>query len=323
MMIRKLLVLTLPLLLYPLPLSSQEISKLPGKLPNSWLKAENGLVINWVRAVSHRPSTSTVYIYENQGRLLVSLEVLPAVKEAKDVSIYDVSAMRGKLIAVSAVYGKEDASNTIAATLLVFDFSGKLLSETALDPARTALLLEIDENSHIWGLMTGAGEKDPSTSPVVTEYDATGVTVRTILNWNSFPAHAKHIQQDPEHGPAAAGYNQGEFWFWLPGSTDLVVIRTSDGAVVTHAHTGLPNLAGAASKIWPLQLVRQSNGTLVGDFGTDAKQLLVFSWAPNTKQWGSRPIDHACAGARLIGSDENDSIFLRLTESNPVCRARI
>ncbi len=322
-MIRKLLVLAVPLLFCSLIISAQEISKLPGKLPNSWLKAENGLVINWVRGISDGPSTSIINVYANQGSLLASIDVLPIVKEAKDVSIYDVSAIPGKIIAVSAVYGKEDAANTIAATLLVFDFAGKLLSATALDPARTVLLLEIDENSHIWGLMTGAGENDPTTSPVVTEYDATGATLRTVLNWNSFPAHADHIQQDPEHGPAAAGYSQGEFWFWLPGYTDLVAIRTADGTVVTKTQTGLPRLAIAATKIWPLQLVRQSNGTLVADFGTDSKRLLVFSWAPNTKEWGSKPIDHACAGARLIGSDQNDFVFLRLTDSNPLCKARI
>jgi hypothetical protein len=65
------------------------------------IKAENGLIISW-NDVSNDVDEQQVKLYNQAGRLLTSLAVLrPAQKEARSVSIYDVSARPGGIIAVA------------------------------------------------------------------------------------------------------------------------------------------------------------------------------------------------------------------------------
>jgi hypothetical protein len=73
-----------------------------------WMKFENGIFIS-MQVISQDSSTNQVEIFNQQGQLLVSLNVLRLVPDARRVSIYDVSARLGGIIVVGAVYeSKQD-----------------------------------------------------------------------------------------------------------------------------------------------------------------------------------------------------------------------
>jgi len=76
---------------------------------------------------------------------------------------------------------------------------------------------------------------------MVVEYDSTGNVVRQSFARNLFPPHQDTIQQNPQIGAIAAGYDSGNFWFWLPKSSDLVTIRTDDGTIASRIQAGIHN----------------------------------------------------------------------------------
>jgi hypothetical protein len=92
------------------------------------LKAENSMVISW-DGVSSDPNENQITISDTQGHPLTTLNVLRPVQDARRVSIYDVSA-QGNLIAVAGVYENKEGNHQVhpVASLLLFDFSGRLLS---------------------------------------------------------------------------------------------------------------------------------------------------------------------------------------------------
>jgi hypothetical protein len=142
----------------------------------------------------------------------MDLNVLEPIEGATSVSVYDVSARPGNLIAVAAVYVKETGTFPVSA-LLYFDFGGKLLAVYALDPSRAIRFLALDERSHLWTLTTSAGDQDPAEAPLIVEYDQKGRPVRELLTRDAFPLHAEMIEESPEIGAAALGYDSGVLWF--------------------------------------------------------------------------------------------------------------
>ena|SRR5579863_6611796 len=300
---------------------AQRIGSLTSRPDRVWIKAENGLVITWTKGISADADSSRISVYDKQGHSITNFEVLKLVPDAKSVSIYDVSARRGQMIAVAAVYVK-NSELPPAAILMVFDYEGGLESAVALDPSREIVALELDDSSHIWTLTWGPGGKEPGESPVVVEYDRTGSTVGNFLNWSLFPPHTDSIQQNQRAGAASAGYDSDRFWFWLPVSTDMVVVDTKDGSVVNRTKTALPLLADHT--LWPLHIMREPSGVVVGDFrvasiAPNAKaELGYFAWSPSTKTWCSFS-PGACQGSRLVGMDRDSHIYFRFDNSSSIC----
>jgi hypothetical protein len=290
----------------------QHIGTIEHRPPQSWMKAENGLIISWLAGTVRDASAGDqITIADKQGQTVVSLNVLSIAPEATSVSIYDVSARQSQLIAVAVVYGKGPGIRP-ADALLLFDFKGTLVSALALEPSREVEALALDENLNVWTLTSHSDEKDPSQVPMVVEYDRNGRVIRESLSRDGFPFHAASIKQNPEISAVASGYSAGTFWFWLPGSTDLVVIRTSDG-VVTRTQTNIPS-APQGQRSFPLRIARESSGTVIAEVreeGQDIKpHLAYYAWSPDTKSWSDfNPV--VCAGHRLIGVDNDEHIYVR------------
>jgi hypothetical protein len=297
----------------------QQIGAIEKPVENSWVKAENGLIISWHRGISTDTNTSRINIYNLQGRSLSSFEVLSLVPEAESVSIDDVSARPQQMVAVAAVYvNRQDQSP--AAVLLYLNFSGTLVSAVALAPSREVTALALDDDLNVWTLIHSAANDDPAHSPLVVEYSKTGQVVREVFIRSLFPPYDYSIQESWEAGSAAVGYQGATFWFWLPKSTDFVTLRARDGAVMSRLRTGIPQIVGRAT--WPLQIVRESSGTLIAEMhaeksGPNPSGLAYYAWSPKTTSWSS--FNPACELHRLIGSDSNELIFLRFYAVSTIC----
>jgi hypothetical protein len=277
------------------------------------MRFENTLIISWV-GVSHDPTAKQVKIFDERGRSVVELEVLRLVPEAREVGIYDVSARPGNVIAVAAVYASKEGNKRVrpAASLLTFDFDGRLLSASALKASRQVSLLEVDEESNIWTLTDFADEgDDPATLPMVVEYTSGGLEARKVLTRGMFPFHARANVENAAIGAPSMGYDSGTLWFWLPGSTDLAIVSTNDGTSVL-AKTGLPPNAGTEMR--PIRVVREPSGNVVGQFyerGSDgASKSSYYSWSTSSESW-SKFKPAACDGDRLIGISDHQ-VYLHL-----------
>ena len=272
-------------------------------------KSENGLFLTWGPTIATDAKTKQIEISDEEGHTIAALKVLRLVPDAESVSIYDVSA-RGNLIAVAAVFASKGAPKTRpTATLLIFNFSGQLLSAQALEPSRQIARLAVDDNSNIWTLTNHAYPKaDPSKVPMVVEYTADGKIAREMLPRNLFPFHASNLRQDTETGAPAMGYGAGAVWFWLPGSTDLVTISTSSGQVAM-TKTQLPTKAGRNAV--PTKITRDSSGKLIAQVGESDDQggrvAAQYTWSP-TGGW-SQFKPGQCEGGVLMGVREEEQVY--------------
>jgi len=309
-------------LLSSVSLLGQSAGSIPDWRSSTWLKAENGLVLNWQRQLATDATSSTIHIYDNVGRSLLNFDILRLVPDAKGVAIYDVSARKDQMVAVGAVYVK-GTDTTPAGALLLFDFKGNLQSAIALSVSREIQELELDENLNVWTLLPDAGGLDATKSFFVAEYDRVGNFKRELVQRSSIPTHAEQIVQNATAGAATASYDSAThtFWFWLPGSTDLISIDTLTGAVA-RAKTGLPSLKDTA--IWPLQMGREGSKSLVATFGVEANstaakpQLAYYMWSPERNGWSEfSPGD--CNGSWLIGVQGNIHTYFRPDNSRGLC----
>lgn len=295
-------------------LSAQHVATLPAE--PGLVKIDDGQIC-WWRTTSVDPSTPEVRIFNSAGGPIAALSILPLVPEAKSVSVYDVAVRRDRLIAVAAVYSKEDGSQP-AAAMIYFDGKGKPLSFFVLHPSRGALKLVIDEKLNVWTLTTWRGGINPSQAPMVVEYDASGRAVRELLTTDLFPVHAEAIEESPATGSASLGYQAGTLWFWLPGSTDLVTIQVDTGSI-TRASTGLPSPDSATT---PLGVHRLGSGGLLAEMlekagnGRPVKKL--YAWTPQSKQWTPSAQPSTCLpDHRLIGAGDNELLYLSYVGQSP------
>jgi len=279
-------------------------------------------------AVSSDPTAKQISVADEQGDISAQLNLLRIVPDARRASIYDVSANR-QLIAVAAVYeskeGKGNRKVRPTATLLVFDRQGELRSSFALAPSHAIARLVVDNDSNIWTLTDGAGtEVNPAKVPVVVEYTAEGKVVREVLTRDMFPFHALDTQSNVIMGSAVMGCDSGMVWFWLPGSTELVTVSTSDGKAVIKK-TELPKRHGRREVV--LAISREPSGNVVGQFREDDDQfrpsvpaeIAHYVWSPSTGSW-SQINPNRCEPGRLIGMSEKGPIYMQAGTKGPESR---
>jgi hypothetical protein len=279
---------------------------------NKMMKFENGLIISW-SGVTEDASANQVDIFDGEGRPITSFNVLRLVPEAKRVSIYDVSASPGRMIAVAAVYASKEGNQKVrpTASLLLFDFGGNLLSTFALEPWRQISRLAIDDDANLWTLTTHADSKDTSTLPMVVEYSTDGAVVKELLPRSMFPLHAASTKENSTIGSPSMGYDSSSgLWFWLPGSTELVIVPAREGTPAV-MKTGLPK---SSLHEGPHNIVRESSGNVVAQIREDkddgSSQLAYYTWSPSTKSW-VRFKPGACNGDWLIGVGDNKQVYVR------------
>jgi hypothetical protein len=274
-----------------------------------WAKAENGLILSW-RLKSEDAAESQVSISDGQGRLITSLKLLKIVPSAASAFVYDVSARPGEIIAVAADYVSREGSHSVrpASALLLFNFDGTLRSFFSLAPWRGIERLEIDEQSNIWTLTSIAEDgRDPAKYSMLVEYAISGDVIKQPLPRNLFPLHAEEIQGNRSIGFAHMGYDSGGVWFWLPGSTDLVIIPRS-GDNPTIVRTGLPEREPVEVET---NLVREESGDLVGQFreGPMARNA-YYRWSPSTKSWTALQPGE-CNGGWLVGNEGRGLVYIK------------
>ena len=299
--------------------AAQIRGRIEDRPPKSWVKADNGFLISWKRGIVKDSTGSQIFVFDTQGGTVLKFETLALVPDAKTVSIYDVSVRAPQMVAVAAVYGKGDGTPN-ADTLLYFDFKGNLRSAFALEPSREIAALEIDEDLNVWTVTESSSGKSPSQVPMVVVYDANGVK-KELLKRDSFPRHALSNDENPEIGSVASGYESGIFWFWLPGSTDLVTISTKDGSVA-RAQTGLPPTEPGSTQSWPLLITRESSGALVAQMGegrpNTKAHLAHYSWSPETSKW-SAFAPGVCRLDRLVGVHNDEQLYVTPDSTNSIC----
>lgn len=275
------------------------------------VKAENGLIIGWQIASEDR-ATRQIDIYDRMGNLLAGLAPLRLVSEAKRATVYDVSALPGRFIAVAAVYRKSE-DTVPAASLLYFDFQGSPLLALALDPSREVLRLTVDADSNVWTLTEGVGERKPNPEEpmMVVAYDASGNVLKRVFRRSEFPDHVSEIQENDRIGNAGFGHTSDSVWFWLPLSTDLVAFKT-DGSSINRSATHLP---GKSPQESPVDVFRTDKGTLVTEVWSRqdrqhaSGQFNFFLRSAVTKQW--EPFYPPCVPCHLIGTDSGEALFMR------------
>jgi len=266
------------------------------------VKAENGLIIGWRRASEDR-ATQQISIFDMQGKFLIGLTPLRLVPEAKRATIYDVSALPGRLIAVAVVYRKSE-DTAPAASLLYFDFQqGSPLLALALDPSREVLRLTVDDDSDVWTLTEGVGEKKPSEQPMIVGYGPSGDVLKEVGKRSEFP-----LSENQEDG-AGFGHTRDSIWFWLPGSTDFVTIKSHDTSLNRFV-TGRPNQSPLETTV---RAVRTEKGTLLAEILSSEDELHrghfnFFSRSATTNEW--KPFSPPCSPCTLIGTDNGQALFV-------------
>jgi hypothetical protein len=271
-------------------------------------KAENGLIISWVAG---NAGTGQVDIFDEHGNPMTSFNALRPVEEAREVSIYDVSARPGSAIAVAAVYTSMAGNLVVppAAALLLFDFNGRLRSAYALPPSAQIEKLVVDESSNIWILTDNFSDTDPPDVPMIVEYTQEGSVIRELLPHSVLWSHGAAPRESSATGIITMGCESGVVWVWLPGSTDLVTISAKDGAL-TRAQTQLPKKD--KHNLVPLDVSREPSGEIIGVFRdegeTGGSDLAYYMWSPSTRLWSSfRP--GQCDGERLLGIGNAGEIY--------------
>ncbi len=302
---------------------AQYIGAIEQPIRTRMMKPENGLIITWTEGRVYDADVNQVEIFDERGHKISGLNVLGPVEDASRVSIYDVSARPGSIIAVAAVYTCEgvDGSLRMVNSLLLFDFSGQLLSALALEPQLGIRKLAVDEKRNIWTLTDNDGYQDPATVPLIVEYSREGTIVRQVLTRSQFPLHAGLLKEDLDIGQISMGLDSNTLWVWLPGSTDFITVSTSDGKT-TLRKTQMPKRANYTEV--PLsKVIREPSGDLIAEFREDGHRdnydLAYYRWSPLQGLWSVfKP--GACDGERLEGISGDRQIYLRYgDERTDIC----
>ncbi len=288
-------------------------------------KFENGLVVSW-DGVSSDVSSNQINISDEKKTTIVDINVLECVPDASRVSIYDV-AMRGNVIAVAAVFQSKKGNKQVRPTssLMLFDAKGRLASAFALAPSYAIRRLALDEQGNIWTLTDHADiNVDPSTVPMLVEYSAEGTIEKQLLPRSQFPFHASDTKEDVKIGAPVMGYSSGIVWFWLPGSTDMVTMTTSDGkASMTKTH--MPSSTAQLQVL--LGIVREPSGNMVAqvreyDNPRIDGRTVYYTWSPSSGSWSQFTVDQCDGASALIGADDNGEVYMNYNKRTgpEICR---
>lgn len=217
------------------------------------------------------------------------------------MDINDVAMTSTGVIVAAATYTKGPGTLP-SSVLLYFNLHGQVRSVVALLPTRQVAKLAVDEESNVWTLTESTTGKDPSTVPMLVEYDSTGNAVRELLKRSQFAADADIIHGDI--GMVGFGYVNGAVWFWTPASQDFVTVDVHNGSF-TKFHTGMPNQSPAE--------------TAMGTFrdGDSLVSLILGSTKPHSPgTWGIFRWSRAQGWSRIepVGCQEQ-KIFLRDLEN--------
>ena len=173
---------------------AQERSAITHIQSNGWAKAENGMILSW-RSMASDAGSGQVDVSDRNGNHLVSLNLLRLVPEASKVGISDVSAIPGLVAAAVAYVSKKGPAQVRPESALVlFDFSGNLISFLSVAPWRNALRIELDADSNIWALSSIADEAKAASGSMLVEYSVKGAVLRELLPRASFPTRWVGIQ---------------------------------------------------------------------------------------------------------------------------------
>ena len=156
------------------------------------------MILSW-HSMARDAGSAQVDVSDRYGNHLASLNLLHLVPEAATVDISDVSAVPG-LIATAVAYVSKRGSAQVrpASALVLFDFSGNLISFLSLPPWRDALRIELDADSNIWALNSiGDESKAAGSGSMLVEYSAKGAVLKELLPRASFPTHANEIKEIP------------------------------------------------------------------------------------------------------------------------------
>lgn len=274
----------------------------------SAVKVENGLVIGW-KATSKDPAERQVDLYDRDGRLLLGLAPLRFVPEAQSAGISDVSGLPGQVVVVAAVFSKGD-SFVPAASLLYFDFQGRLLLSLALAPSREVKRVTVDTESNVWTLTEGAGGQNPADVPMVVGYKLSGKPFKELFKRSEFPLHASLTQENADVGVPGFGHTSNRIWFWLPGSTDLVTFKP-DGTSIKQETTSLPRESPHESTMKALLTDEGSVVVeIIGDQNPGRGRLGFFSKPASSARWKS--FDATCVNpCLLVGVEKGTLLFAK------------
>ena len=278
--------------------------------------ASNGLIASWKG--NQTSSKDEIQIYDFKSNILAHFGVLQLVPDAKTASVWDVAVKPGGPIAVGVVYAKPGG---VQNALLLFGLDGKLQKVFALAPSRGIQLLEFDDYSNIWTLTSSSGDKPPAQVPLLVEYDLAGREIRKLFTRDAFPIHATLTKASHESGYASMGFAAGTLWVWLPGSTDLITVKTLSGEA-SRVTTGLPDLP---PQVYPSTVSRVSDDSYLlaaldqsGAPGVSVEPQF-FTWSMQSKQWTAANPSGECQDEKLIlGAYENKPLLLGI-RSNQIC----
>jgi len=275
------------------------------------LKVNRGYIVAWEVGSNAQHVADQIRIYDKRGTPVTRISMLPLVPEATSMDINDVAIGPTGVIVVAATYSAGPGTLP-SSVLLYFDLHGQLQSAVALLPWRQIAKLVVDEESNVWTLTESTTGKDPSTVPMLVEYDSTGKIVRELLKRSQFPADADILHSDI--GMVGFGYVNGAVWFWTPASQDLVTVDIHNGSF-KKVHTGMPNQSPAETAMGT-----HRDGDSLVSLILGAPKLYspgtwgIFRWSP-TQGWSKiEPVECQKQKTLLRDMDNGKGIFARSTQ---------
>ncbi len=246
-------------------------------------KAENGVVIAWVRDTT-QTGKDQIEVFNLTGNKREGLRPLDAVRGAQRCAVYDVSFGPSGLAAVAAVF--VDASARISSSLLIYGRNGKLERAESLSADQDIARLEVDANDDIWTLGMGSGRTTPSSVPLVREFSPEGKQLRALSTRGLLRRARAFFQQDwSSGGNLAFGVSGRQVWMWVPGDKEFVRM-TANGTGVRITPAALPPSPRSTGGVM-LQAFATSGGQVIAQIGYPGRTFSsgLYLWNQPAQAW--------------------------------------
>lgn len=279
----------------------------------NFFKIDRGYILGWEVGTNSQHVADQIRVYDEQGHLITKISLLPLVAEATAMDIDDVAVSPSGTIVVAATYSR--GPGTFPSSILAcLDLTGKLRSAVALLPSRQIAKLAIDEESNVWTLTESATRKDPTTVPLLVEYDSAGNVLRELLKRSQFPAEAEINREDI--GFVGFGYESGRVWSWSPGSQDLVTVNVSSGAF-TKVHTGLPKESPMETSMGTYRDGENIVSLILGKPDSYSRGTWgIFRWSHARQRWSKiQPVACGQQNALMRYLENGKGVFAQRTPS--------